>query len=140
VFEKVIAVNLTGTMRICQRARPLLAKTVERSSTSPRCTVSSAPATRPAMALRRRGRSAHKGARARVRGRRNPRQRRGAWLDQDGHHEPVFSDPARSAAVVDRTPLSRWGEPRDVAGPVLSSVGQRGLRHRRDLTVDGGTC
>ena len=28
-------------------------------------------------------------------------------------------DPARSAPILDRTPLKRWGAPEDVAGPVL---------------------
>jgi NAD(P)-dependent dehydrogenase (short-subunit alcohol dehydrogenase family) len=33
--------------------------------------------------------------------------------------QPVHSDPVRSAPIVDRTPLGRWGEPTDLAGPVL---------------------
>jgi NAD(P)-dependent dehydrogenase (short-subunit alcohol dehydrogenase family) len=33
--------------------------------------------------------------------------------------QPVYSDPVRSKPILDRTPLGRWGEPEDVAGPVL---------------------
>jgi NAD(P)-dependent dehydrogenase (short-subunit alcohol dehydrogenase family) len=33
--------------------------------------------------------------------------------------QPLVDDPARSAPIVARTPLARWGTPEDVAGPVL---------------------
>ena len=33
--------------------------------------------------------------------------------------QPVQADPARSEPILARTPLGRWGEPEDVAGPVL---------------------
>ena len=33
--------------------------------------------------------------------------------------EPVYSNPAKSEPIVSRTPIGRWGEPQDVAGPVL---------------------
>jgi NAD(P)-dependent dehydrogenase (short-subunit alcohol dehydrogenase family) len=32
---------------------------------------------------------------------------------------PAVDDPARSAAIVGRTPMGRWGAPADVAGAVL---------------------
>jgi NAD(P)-dependent dehydrogenase (short-subunit alcohol dehydrogenase family) len=32
---------------------------------------------------------------------------------------PLQDDPARSDAILSRTPLKRWGRPEDVAGPVL---------------------
>ena len=32
---------------------------------------------------------------------------------------PVAADPVRSRPILERTPLGRWGEPDDVAGPVL---------------------
>ena len=32
---------------------------------------------------------------------------------------PARSDPARSRAILDRTPLGRWGTPDDLAGPAL---------------------
>ena len=33
--------------------------------------------------------------------------------------QPLQDDPARSAPILARTPLGRWGTPADVAGPVL---------------------
>ncbi len=33
--------------------------------------------------------------------------------------QPLQDDPARSAPILARTPLGRWGTPEDVAGPVL---------------------
>ncbi|MDA7510995.1 SDR family oxidoreductase [bacterium] len=33
--------------------------------------------------------------------------------------EPVSQSNSRSQAILDRTPLGRWGQPEDVAGPVL---------------------
>jgi NAD(P)-dependent dehydrogenase (short-subunit alcohol dehydrogenase family) len=33
--------------------------------------------------------------------------------------QPLQTDPAKNRAIVDRTPMRRWGEPVDVAGPVL---------------------
>ena len=32
---------------------------------------------------------------------------------------PLWDDPARSQAIVGRTPMGRWGRPQDVAGAVL---------------------
>jgi NAD(P)-dependent dehydrogenase (short-subunit alcohol dehydrogenase family) len=32
---------------------------------------------------------------------------------------PLVEDAARSAAIVARTPLGRWGEPEDVAGAAI---------------------
>jgi len=31
----------------------------------------------------------------------------------------LYEDPSRSQVILDRTPLGRWGEPRDVAGAVM---------------------
>jgi NAD(P)-dependent dehydrogenase (short-subunit alcohol dehydrogenase family) len=33
--------------------------------------------------------------------------------------QPLQSDPQRSAAILARTPLDRWGVPDDVAGAVV---------------------
>ena len=40
------------------------------------------------------------------------------WIDTP-LTRPLVEDPARSAAILSRTPLGRWGVPHDVAGPVL---------------------
>ncbi len=120
VFEHVIAVNLTGTMRMCQATRGLLATAagaiVNIGSMYSFFGAAHAP-----------GYAASKGAivqltksLAREYAPQGIRVNAVApgWI-KTRITEPVFSDPARSAPIVDRTPLGRWGEPGDVAGPVL---------------------
>jgi NAD(P)-dependent dehydrogenase (short-subunit alcohol dehydrogenase family) len=120
VFEYVVAVNLTGTMRMCQATRGLLAKAggaiVNIGSMYSFFGAAHAP-----------GYSASKGAvvqltKSLAREYAAQAIRVNAvtpgWI-KTRITEPVFSDPARSAPIVDRTPLGRWGEPKDVAGPVL---------------------
>jgi NAD(P)-dependent dehydrogenase (short-subunit alcohol dehydrogenase family) len=120
VFEKVVAVNLTGTMRVCQAARPLLAKQggaiVNIGSMYSFFGAGHAP-----------GYGASKGgvvqltrALAREYAKENIRVNAIApgWI-KTAITEPVWSDPARSAPIVERTPIGRWGEPKDIAGPVL---------------------
>lgn len=52
---------------------------------------------------------------------------------------PVFGDPERHAFVLDRTPMRRWGQPADLAGPVvfLASDASRFVTGHV-LAVDGG--
>lgn len=120
VFEQVVAVNLTGTMRMCQATRPLLAKRggaiVNIGSMYSFFGAGHAPAY-----------GASKGGvvqltRALARDYAKEKIRVNAiapgWI-KTAITEPVWSDPARSQPVVDRTPLGRWGEPKDIAGPVL---------------------
>jgi NAD(P)-dependent dehydrogenase (short-subunit alcohol dehydrogenase family) len=120
VFEQVVAVNLTGTMRVCQATRRLLAKNggaiVNIGSMYSFFGAGHAPAY-----------GASKGGvvqltKALAREYANQKIRVNAiapgWI-KTAITEPVWSDPARSAPVVDRTPLGRWGEPKDIAGPVL---------------------
>jgi NAD(P)-dependent dehydrogenase (short-subunit alcohol dehydrogenase family) len=120
VFERVIAVNLTGTMRTCQAARPLLARVggaiVNVASMYSFFGAGHAP-----------GYGASKGgvaqltkALAREYATQNVRVNAVApgWI-KTAITEPVHADPEKGAPIVARTPLGRWGEPRDVAGPVL---------------------
>jgi NAD(P)-dependent dehydrogenase (short-subunit alcohol dehydrogenase family) len=120
VFERVVAVNLTGTMRMCQAARPLLAKgggaIVNIGSMYSFFGAGHAP-----------GYGASKGAvvqltkaLAREYAAQNIRVNAIApgWI-KTAITQPVHSDPVRSASIVDRTPLGRWGVPTDLAGPVL---------------------
>jgi NAD(P)-dependent dehydrogenase (short-subunit alcohol dehydrogenase family) len=52
---------------------------------------------------------------------------------------PARSDAARNRAILDRTPLSRWGTPDDLVGPALFLAGD-GARFVTGavLPVDGG--
>jgi len=52
---------------------------------------------------------------------------------------PARSDPARSRAILDRTPLGRWGTPDDIVGPALflASSAARFITGAV-LPVDGG--
>ncbi len=120
VFEQVVGVNLIGTMRMCEAARGYLAKTggaiVNLGSMYSFFGAAHAPAY-----------AASKGAvvqltksLAREYASQNIRVNAvtPGWI-RTRITEPVYSDPVRSAPIVDRTPLGRWGEPQDVAGPVL---------------------
>lgn len=120
VFEQVVRVNLTGTMRMCEATRSHLAKTggaiVNIGSMYSFFGAAHAP-----------GYAASKGAvvqltksLAREYASQNIRVNAvtPGWI-KTRITEPVYSEPARSAPIVDRTPLGRWGEPQDIAGPVL---------------------
>jgi NAD(P)-dependent dehydrogenase (short-subunit alcohol dehydrogenase family) len=120
VFEDVLEVNLTGTMRLCTAARPLLAQTKG-------CIVNTASmlsfiggALVPAY-------SASKGGVAQL-----TRSLACAYA-ADGIRvnaiapgwiataltRPLQDDPSRTAAILARTPLGRWGQPEDVAGTAV---------------------
>lgn len=120
VFAEVLDVNLTGTMRLCTAARPLLKE-------SRGCVLNTASmlsffgsGVAPAY-------SASKGGIAQL-----TKSLAIAWA-ADGIRvnaiapgwietpltEPLSSDPIRRQAIIDRTPLARWGQPEDVAGAAL---------------------
>jgi NAD(P)-dependent dehydrogenase (short-subunit alcohol dehydrogenase family) len=119
-FRRVLDVNLVGAMRLCAACRPLLAR-------QKGCVVNVASmlsffgsGTVPAY-------SASKGGVAQL-----TRSLAIAWA-ADGIRvnavapgwvttpmtQALQDDPACSRAILDRTPLGRWGRPEDVAGPVL---------------------
>ncbi|MEO6410444.1 MAG: SDR family oxidoreductase [Burkholderiaceae bacterium] len=120
VFARVVDISLNGAMRVATAARPLLAA-------SRGCVVNMASMLSffegglvPAC-------SASKGGIAQL-----TKSLAIAWAPHGVRvnalapswiatplTQALQDDPARSAAVLARTPLGRWGTPDDVAGPVL---------------------
>jgi NAD(P)-dependent dehydrogenase (short-subunit alcohol dehydrogenase family) len=119
-FRQVLEVNLTGTMRMCVACQPLLAE-VEG------CVVNVASMLSFFGSGHVPAYSASKGGVAQL-----TKSLAIAWA-ADGVRvnavapgwvvtpltQPLQDDPDRSRAILERTPLGRWGRPEDVAGPVL---------------------
>jgi NAD(P)-dependent dehydrogenase (short-subunit alcohol dehydrogenase family) len=120
VFAQVIDVNLTGTLRMCTAARPLLAK-------SKGCIVNTASVLSFFGGARVPGYSASKGGVAQLtkslalsyaaEGIRVNAIAPG-WVATP-MTQALRDDPARNAAIVARTPLGRWGEPDEIAGAAI---------------------
>ena len=54
-------------------------------------------------------------------------------------HRSIGNDAGRSSQLLSRTPLARWGNPEEVAGPVLFlSSEAASFMTGAILTVDGG--
>lgn len=115
VFEEVVAVNLTGTMRMCVAARPLLAASRGAIvNTASMLSFFGGPLVP--------GYSASKGGVVQL-----TKSLAVAWAD-DGIRVnavapgwiatemtgPLREDPARETAILSRTPQKRWGTPADV--------------------------
>ncbi len=120
VFAQVIDVNLTGTLRMCTAARPLLAK-------SKGCIVNTASVLSFFGGARVPGYSASKGGVAQLtkslalayapEGIRVNAIAPG-WVATP-MTQALRDDPVRNAAIVARTPLGRWGEPDEIAGAAI---------------------
>jgi len=120
IFESVIDVNLTGTMRMCIACRPLLAESG--GAIVNIASMSSFFGNGPAPAY-----SASKGALAQLTkslaiawGTESIRVNAVApgWI-QTPMTQELQEDAGRSASLLARTPMGRWGRPEDVAGPVI---------------------
>ena len=120
MFERVVDVNLHGTMRASTAARPLLAA-------SGGCVVNVASMLSFFGGGQVPAYSASKGAIAQL-----TKSLAIAWAPQGIRVNAVApgwiatpltqalqDDPVRSAAVLARTPLARWGRPQDITGPAL---------------------
>ena len=141
VFAEVIDINLTGTMRMCSAARPLLAASGRGAIVNLASMLSIfggglVP-----------GYSASKGGIAQLTkslaiAYASDRIRVNAlapgWIAT-----PLTSalreDDARSQAILARTPLGRWGRPEDIAGPALFLCSPAaGFITGTILNIDGG--
>ncbi len=120
VFADVVDINLTGAMRLCAAARPVLAK-------SKGCIVNVTSMLAFFGGGRVPGYSASKGGLAQLTkslaiAYAEDRIRVNAvapgWI-ATALTRTLQDDHERSAAILARTPLGRWGEPDDVAGTVV---------------------
>jgi NAD(P)-dependent dehydrogenase (short-subunit alcohol dehydrogenase family) len=138
-FQQVIDVNLTGTMRMCVAAKPLLEKQggaiVNTASVwsffggglVPAYTASKGGVVQLTKAL----------AVAWA-----PTIRVNAiapgWIETE-LTKAARADPARSDAIIDRTPFGRWGRPDDIGGAVVFLCSEAaGFITGTVLPVDGG--
>jgi NAD(P)-dependent dehydrogenase (short-subunit alcohol dehydrogenase family) len=120
VFDAVLDVNLSGTMRCCAAAREALAA-------SQGCIVNTASMLSffggglvPAYAASKGGVAQLTKSLAIAYAAQGIRVNAIApgWIATP-LTQGLQADPQRSAAIVERTPMKRWGEPTDVAGAVL---------------------
>jgi NAD(P)-dependent dehydrogenase (short-subunit alcohol dehydrogenase family) len=141
-FMRVLDVNLTGTMRMCVGAKPMLARNggaiVNVASLwsffgGPR--VPAYTASKGGVAqLTKSLAVAWAGDGIRV------NAVAPGWIATD-LTRGVQQDPAVSAKILDRTPMRRWGKPEDVAGPVIFLCSQAAsFITGAVLPVDGGYC
>jgi NAD(P)-dependent dehydrogenase (short-subunit alcohol dehydrogenase family) len=140
VFEKVLAVNLTGTMRVCTATR-------ERLKARGGCIVNTASMLSFFGGGLVPGYAASKGGVAQLTkslaiayapdGIRVNAVAPG-WIDTP-LTKPLQNDPARSGPILARTPLGRWGKPEDVArAAVFLCTPAAAFMTGVILPVDGG--
>ncbi|MFN0197461.1 MAG: SDR family NAD(P)-dependent oxidoreductase [Planctomycetaceae bacterium] len=139
-FQRVVDVNLTGTMRMCAACRPLLA--ANRGAIMNIASMLSFFGSGYAPAY-----SSSKGGIAQL-----TKSLAIAWAKEGirvnavapgwietSLTQPLTADPSRRQAIVDRTPLGRWGQPDDVSGAVLFLCSaQAAFITGAILPVDGG--
>lgn len=139
-FERVIDVNLTGSMRASMAARPLLAE-------SRGCIVNIASMLTFFGGARVPAYSASKGGVAQL-----TRSLAVAWAAEGIRvnavapgwietplTEPLRADASRASVLLGRTPMARWGRAEEVAGPVLFLCSEAAsFITGAILTVDGG--
>jgi NAD(P)-dependent dehydrogenase (short-subunit alcohol dehydrogenase family) len=140
IFEKVIDVNLTGTMRMCVAARGKLAAARGAIvNTASMLSYFGGPAV-PAYTASKGGVAQLTKALAVAWAAEGIRVNAIApgWISTE-MTRGLVEDEGRSAAIVDRTPMQRWGEPDDLGGAVvfLCSAAARFITGAI-LPVDGG--
>ena len=140
VFAQVLDINLTGTMRMCAAARPYLSKSHGAIVNIASMLTFFGGARVPAY-------SASKGGIGQL-----TRSLALAWASEGIRVNAIApgwiatpltqalqDDPGRSAQLLGRTALARWGKPEEVAGPVLFVCSEAAsFITGTVLTVDGG--
>jgi NAD(P)-dependent dehydrogenase (short-subunit alcohol dehydrogenase family) len=138
-FQRVLNVNLTGTMRMCVAARPLLeiqggaiVNTASVWSFFGGGLVPAYTASKGGVAQLTKALAVAWAPKIRV------NAVAPGWIETE-LTKAAQADPARSEAIVARTPFGRWGKPDDIGGAVvfLCSEGA-GFITGSVLPVDGG--
>ncbi|WP_108661586.1 SDR family NAD(P)-dependent oxidoreductase [Acuticoccus kandeliae] len=121
VFASVIDINLTGSMRVCAAARPLLAKSPIRAIVNTASMLSFfGGGLVPAYSASKGGISQMTKSLAIAYAADGIRVNAIApgWI-ATALTEALQKDETRASAILSRTALGRWGQPDDLAGPVL---------------------
>jgi NAD(P)-dependent dehydrogenase (short-subunit alcohol dehydrogenase family) len=139
-FARTVEVNLTGTMRMCVAAKSMLAKSRGSIVNTASMLTFQGSAYAP-------GYSASKGGIGQL-----TKSLAAAWA-ADGIRvnaiapgwietdltRPLVEDTTRSAPIIARTPMARWGKPKDVAGVVVFLASDAAaFMTGAILPVDGG--
>lgn len=120
IFDQMVDINLSGSMRVCTAARPLLAR-------SEGCIVNTASMLSFFGAGQIPAYSASKGGVAQLTkslaiayaaDRIRVNAIAPGWI-QTPLTRPLQEDAARTRQIIDRTPMGRWGQPEDIAGAVV---------------------
>jgi NAD(P)-dependent dehydrogenase (short-subunit alcohol dehydrogenase family) len=138
-FQQVIDVNLTGTMRMCMAAKPLLDRqggvivnTASVWSFFGGGLVPAYTASKGGVAQLTKALAVAWAPAIRV------NAIAPGWVET-ALTEGARADAARSQAIVDRTPLGRWGQPGDIGGAVAFLCSEAaGFITGTVLAVDGG--
>jgi NAD(P)-dependent dehydrogenase (short-subunit alcohol dehydrogenase family) len=140
-FQQVVDVNLTGTMRLCVAAKPLLEK--EGGAIVNTASVWSffGGALTPAYTASKGGVAQLTKALAVAWA---PAIRVNAiapgWIDTE-MTRATQADAARAESIMARTPFARWGKPQDIGGVVVFLCSEHaGFVTGTVLPVDGGYC
>ena len=119
-FERVVEVNLTGTMRTCTAARDLLFASRGSIINIASMLAFFGSGYAPAYNASKGGVAQLTKSLAIASGRpRCPRQRDRTRLDRNCPHRPARCRPNKKHTIVSRTPLGRWGKPADIAGAAV---------------------
>jgi len=138
-FQQVIAVNLTGTMRMCVAAKPLLEKqggaivnTASVWSFFGGGLVPAYTASKGGVAQLTKALAVAWAPAIRV------NAIAPGWIETE-LTKAARADPARSDAIIARTPFGRWGRPDDIGGAVVFLCSEAaGFITGTVLPVDGG--